>query len=37
MEFSTGSSAIAGHGTCGGADDQRVSSLIVLLATWATR
>jgi len=37
MEFSTKSSAIAGQGTWGGPDDQSVSSLIVLLATWATR
>src|SRR6516165_3003012 len=36
MEFSRGSSAIAGQGTCG-PDVQSVSSLIVLLATCATR
>ncbi len=36
MASRTGSSAIAGRGTCGGPDDQSVSSLIVLPATWAT-
>jgi|SRR6516165_2895754 len=36
IEFSTESSAIAGQATCG-PDDQSVSSLIVLLATCATR
>jgi len=37
MALSTGSSAIAGQDVCGGAVDQSVTSLIVLLAGWANR
>lgn len=33
----TAESATVGHGTCGGPDDHKVSSLIVLLDTCATR